>query len=207
MSRKAKALMKRVFSQTRFFKILKNKNFSSIWLTQIFSLTIAHMLNFVLIDRIFKISASTAAVALFFALYYLPTVIFGPFIGVLVDRMNKKRILIFSNLSQTFIVLLYLTLGEKIWPIYTVALLYSVCDEFLNPAIAAALPAVVKRRSLPAANGFFFLTTQTAVGLGYLVAGIMLRFLANEKIIFILASLALFFASLSPNRMNSWLAA
>ncbi len=186
----------------KVFKVLKNKNFSKIWLTQVLSLVTAHMLNFILIERIFRISDSTVAIGLFFALYYVPTVIFGPFVGVLIDRWNKKQIFIFSNLAQAFIVLFYLGLGERLWPIFTIALLYSLCDEFFNPAIGASLPAVVKKKSLAMANSFFFITTQGAIGLGYLLAGILLRFLGHKNIIFVLASLMLFSASLVASRLS-----
>ena len=177
------------------FAVLKNKNFLRIWLIQIFSLTTAHMLNFVLIDRIFIKTSSTAAVGLFFALYYLPSVLLGPFVGVLIDRWQKKQILIFSNFFQAIIVLFYLGLGDKVWPIYTIVLLYSLCDEFFNPAIGASLPAIVKKKFLPVANGFFFLTTQSALALGYLVGGLMLRFLKNHQPVFLFASLVLFLAA------------
>ena len=130
--------MKKQLEKTKVFKVLRNKNFLGLWMTQVFSLITAHMLNFVLIDRIFGTSESTVAIGLYFALYYLPTIIFGPFVGVLIDRWNKKQIFIFSNLSQAFIVLFYLALGERIWPIYGIALLYSLCDEFLNPAVGAS---------------------------------------------------------------------
>lgn len=194
--------MKEILKHTRVFKILKNKNFSKIWLTQVLSLVTAHMLNFILIERIFRISDSTVAIGLFFALYYVPTVIFGPFVGVLIDRWNKKQIFIFSNLAQAFIVLFYLGLGERLWPIFTIALFYSLCDEFFNPAIGASLPAVVKKKSLAMANSFFFITTQGAIGLGYLLAGTLLRFLGHKNIIFVLASLMLFSASLVASRLS-----
>lgn len=194
--------MRKILKGTRFFELLKNRNFLAVWLTQVFSLTTAHMLNFILMERIFRISGSTVAIGLFYALYYLPTVIFGPFVGVLIDRWNKKEIFIFSNLSQAFIVLLYLGLKEEIWPIYTIALLYSLCDEFLNPTIGASLPAVVQKETLPMANGFFFLTTHTAIGGGYLLGGLLLRFLRNNNLIFVLASIILLFASVMATKIS-----
>lgn len=177
-------------------RVLKSKDFFRVWLTQIFSLTTAHMLNFVLIDKIFKVSGSTLPVGFFFVLYYLPTALLGSLVGVLIDRWNKKKILIFSNFFQAFIVLLYFTLKEKVWPIFVIVLFYSFFDEFLNPAVGASLPTIVKKKFLPTANGFFFLTTQSSLGLGYLLGGLILRFFESANAAFVFAIAALLLASL-----------
>jgi len=101
-----------------FIKILSNINFTKVWFSLILSLVSAYTLNFILIGKIFNSTQSSVAVAFFLFFYYLPTIILGPFIGVLIDNWNKRSIFAFSSLLQALIVLFYSLAKEKIWPLY-----------------------------------------------------------------------------------------
>ncbi|HUS60116.1 MAG TPA: MFS transporter [Nevskiaceae bacterium] len=175
-----------------FLKILTNKNFLKIWLAQVISLVSAYALNFILIGRIFAVTQSTVAVSFFLFLYYLPTMILGPFIGVFIDNLSKRKIFVLSNLFQAVIVLAYLGIGEKIWAVYAIVFLYSLCDELFNPAVGVALPALVKKKSLPVANSFFLLTSQGSIMVGALIGGLALKFLKWVDFTFVLVSFLLF---------------
>lgn len=188
--------------KTNLLIVLRNRDFLRIWLAQILSLMTAQMLNFILIERIFRATGSTVAIGLFFVLYYLPTVLLGPFAGVFIDRWNKKKILVFSNLSQALIVLFYLGLKERVWPIYAIVLLYSLSDEFFNPAVGVCLPAIVDKKGLPIANGFFLLTTQMSLAAGFLMGGLLLRFLKPGYLVFLLASWLLLLAALAASGLS-----
>lgn len=177
-----------------FLKILTNKNFLKIWMAQILSLVSAYTLNFILIGRIFNVTQSTVAVSFFLFLYYLPTMVLGPFIGVFIDNLNKRKIFVLSNLLQAMIVLAYLGIGERIWAVFAIVFLYSLCDELFNPAVGAALPALVKKKSWPVANSFFLLTSQSSIMVGTLIGGLALKFLKWVDLTFLLVSLLLFLA-------------
>jgi len=187
----------RLRMKNNFFAILLNRNFVKIWMAQIFSLVSAYTLNFVLIGRIFSATHSTVAVSLFLFLYFLPTLAIGPFVGVLVDNLDKRKIFIFSNLLQAIIVLLYLFTQTKVWLVYGIVFLYSFCDEFFNPAVGAVLPAVVKKKELPMANSLFVLTSQGSIIVGSLIGGLILKFFKRIDLVFILASLLLFIAAVA----------
>lgn len=174
------------------WSVLTNRDFLKIWLAQIFSLVSAYTLNFILIGRIFGVTQSTVAVSFFLFLYYLPTMVLGPFIGVFVDNLNKRKIFVLSNLFQAVIVLAYLGVGEKIWAVYAIVFLYSLCDEFFNPAVGAALPALVEKKFWPAANSFFLLTSQGSIMVGALIGGLALKFLKWVDLTFLFVSLLLF---------------
>ncbi len=182
--------------KNNFLKILTNKIFLRVWLAQLFSLVSATTLNFILIGKIYSLVHSSVAVAFFIFLYYLPTALLGFFAGVLIDNWSKKSIFIFSNLTQSIIVLFYLGIKEKIWPVYLIVFLYSLCDEFFNPAVGASLPAIVNKECLPAANSLFFFTSQGSIIAGSLVGGILLKFLPNENYIFIIVSILLAFCTI-----------
>ena len=162
--------------KTGYITLLKNKTFLKVWLSQLISLVTAYMLNFVLIDRIYTATGSTIAVALFWGFHILPSATLGPFVGVFVDYLSKKRIFVISSFLQVLVVLLYLGVGQKIWPLYTIVLLYSFCDEFFNPAVGAFLPSIVKKQELPVANSLFLFTSQFSTIFGFLAGGLILKF-------------------------------
>jgi len=179
-----------------FKKLIINRHFLKIWLAQIFSLTSAYTLNFVLIGQIFSVTQSSVAVSLFLFLYFLPTVILGPFVGVFVDNLNKRKIFIFSSLLQAAIVLTYLGVKGRVWPLFGIVFIYSLCDEFFNPAVGATLPVLVKKKQLAIANNLFFITSQGSVVLGSLLGGLIMKFSGRLESVFISASGLLVIATL-----------
>lgn len=171
-----------------FHQLLTNRQFLLIWLGQLGNLISAATLLFVLIGHIFALSESTIAVGFFFFLYYLPTLILGPFIGVFIDNFSKKKIFIYSSFSQAVIVLFFSGFKGQVWPLYPTVLLYSLCDEFYNPSVLVSLPAVVKKSLLPAANTIFFFTLQGSLIIGSFLGGILLKVLTNQNWIFVILS-------------------
>ena len=179
-----------------FLKILSNQNFLKIWLSQVFSLVSAATLTFVLIGKIFSQTQSSVAVSLYLFFYYLPTFILGPFVGVFIDSWSRKTILFYSNLIQAVLVLIFLLVSKKLWPLYTLGFLYSLGDEFYNPTVGASIPSLVKKKDLTAANSLFFITTQTSIIFGSLLGGLILKFFANPNDVYLIVCATLVFASL-----------
>ena len=117
---KTKALM----TKTTFLAVLKNQDFLKLWISQTLSQLTANMLNFILIIKVYEATASTVAVGLLLALYVAPSLFLGLFAGAFIDLWSKRKVLLLTNLSQSLIVLLYLGVGVKVWPIYSIVLLY-----------------------------------------------------------------------------------
>jgi len=160
---------------SHYSSVLKNSNFVKLWLAQFISVFVANLLNFVVVVRIFESLHSNTAIAIFWMIYALPTVILGLFAGVLIDYWSKRKVLLLTNVFQAAAALLYLPLGRKVWPIYGVVFLYSLIDEFFRPAQEASLPSFVKKENLPLANGLMVFSLQGAGVLGYILAGPLMR--------------------------------
>lgn len=165
--------------------VLKSKNFIKLWLTQFISIFVVSLLNFVLIVRIFENTHSSTAIAIFWLIYNLPTVCLGLFAGVFVDYWSKRKVLLLTNLFQAVAALLYLSLGNRVWPIYGVVFLYSLIDEFFRPAQEASLPSFVKKENLPFANSIMLFSLQGAGILGYTLSGPLMRRVPSHEIFFL----------------------
>lgn len=167
------------------FTVLKNKNFVKLWLAQFLSIFVVSFLNFVLIVRIFEGTHSSVAIAIFWVIYSLPTVLLGLFAGVFIDYWSKRKVLLLTNVLQAAAALLYLFLGTKIWPIYGVVFLYSLIDEFYRPAQEASLPSFVEKKHLPFANSLMVFSLQGAGVAGYTLAGPLMRLVPAYYLFFL----------------------
>lgn len=177
-----------------FFQVLKVKNFQKIWGSQVFSQTTLNLINFVIILRIFEATHSTVAVSLVWVFYAIPAILLGPFSGTIVDFLQKRKVLMFSALFEAIIVLGYLLVKHKLWPIYSVIFFYSLVNQLYIPAEASVLPWIVPKNLLPVANSLFLFTIYGALLLGFGLAGPLVRLIGRE-VPFILGFLFLLTAS------------
>ena len=180
-----------------FFKdLLKNKNLRMLLISQLCSNITASTLLFTLINFIFEKSQSTIMVGILLFLYYLPSGVLGILSGTIIDKSNRKKILVFSNLIQAFVALLFLFINYRPFLAYLIILLYSSLDEFFNPTVGTIIPNIVKKEDLGSANAIWFFASQGSLILGSLTAGLLLKFLHNINFIFPTASAFLLLATL-----------
>lgn len=176
--------------------IKENQTFDLLWASQILSQITLNMINYVMATRIYERTGSTVAVSLLWVFGYLPAFFLGPFSGLLVDLWDLRKILLVTNFLQGLTMLLFLTIGNRLYPIYPIVFLYSLLNQFYNPAEAASIPWLVKRKDLPTANSLFMLTMQSALIFGLGVSGLLMRFLGQNKPIWISAA-CLFLAAVA----------
>ncbi len=154
-----------------FASVLKNRGFLNLWINQILVQLSYNALNFALIIWVFKLTDSSVAVAALLIAVYLPAVIFGLFTGVLVDLIDRKKIIMMIDffLCLSFFSLIFLK--ESYPAILAVAFFVNALGQFYAPAEASAIPLIVKRPQLIAANSFFSITLYSCFLLGFGLAG------------------------------------
>jgi len=184
--------------KNNFLAVLKTK-FVFLWLSQILSQITGNLINFTLTVIIFEKTYSTAAVSLIWFLYLIPALILGPFSGVIVDLVDKRKILVITNFIQALIVFSYLMFKIKVWVIYSLIFLYSLVNQLYLPAEGATLPFLVPKNLYPIANTLFMFTANATFLVGFTLAGPLIRLLGRENIFFlagfflVLAALAVWF--------------
>ncbi len=143
------------------------------------------MLNFSLIILVFRLTNSNTVTATFLLMAMIPAIIFGVFAGVVADRFDKRKILLFCDLAIGLVMLLFIPFAGTPPLILTVAFLLNVIFQFFIPAEAAALPTIVPRENLLAANSIFQFTPTAALIVGSTAAGpIVANFGYNPVFIF-----------------------
>src|SRR5438105_13506990 len=83
-----------------FRVVLRNRHFMELWAAQLLSQIAQNIINFAVLVKVEELSHSTTQIAVTIVSFTLPAVIFGPIAGVWVDRLDKKSILVYTNVSR-----------------------------------------------------------------------------------------------------------
>lgn len=155
-------------------KLILKSNFGFLWFSQILSQLTINIINFLILTRLFTVTQSAIATSMLWVAYALPAIFIGPFGAASVDMLSKRKMLIFSNLFQSLIVLTYSLVFKKgLFLPYGFAMIYSLVNQFNDPAEAAMVPSLVDKKKLHFANGLLFLTSQASLIVGYGIAGLL----------------------------------
>ncbi len=180
-----------------FKALFKNSRFMYLWVSQLLSQLTVHMMNFLLLTRLFSVTGSSIATSFLWLAYALPAIFFGPIGAASVDLISKRKMLMITNLLQALVVFGFIFIHQQsIFIIYAVVLAYSFFNQFYVPAESASLPSVVSKENLSHANSLFFMTQQGSLIIGFGVAGIIQKLIGFDGSL-ILCSVFLFISFVS----------
>jgi MFS family permease len=128
--------------------------------------------------QIFELTGSTLAVGLIGAAQFVPLLIMALIGGAVADAVDRKRLLIFSQvaLAMTAAGLMFNALSETpaIWPLYVLSGLNAAISAVDSPARSAALPTLVGSGLLPSALALTRTLGNVAKAVGPLLAGVLI---------------------------------
>jgi MFS family permease len=152
-------------------EVFRNRPFLLLWLAQAFTQIGGNMVIYGLTVIILEATKSNTAVSLLILTFLLPAVLFSAVAGVYVDRFDRRKILIITNVLRAGAFVLTFLAGETLAAILVLNVAVSTITVFFGPAEAAMIPFLVPRRQLLAANGVFTLTVNAAFALGFALLG------------------------------------
>ena len=125
---------------------------------------------------VYRSTGSALSTGLVFALYTLPYVLFGAFAGVLIDRLDKRLVMIASDVARTGLVILVpLAATVSLPAVYVLSFLIASAAVFFDPCKLAILPDLVSRDKLMRANSLLATGENVTEILGYAARGIHAR--------------------------------
>ena len=160
------------------FSLLRRRDFALVWTASLISATGDWVLFIGLPIYVYQLTGSTLATSAMFVAELVPQIAFGSVAGVFVDRWDRKRTMVITNLILTFAILplALVRSADDVWIVYLVAFTESLVARFLRPAEGAMLPRLVDKNDLVAANALasFASNASRLVGptLGGVIAGI-----------------------------------
>ncbi len=156
---------------TGSLEVLKNRPFLALWLAQASTQIGGNMVLYGLTVQVYSLTNSTSAVSLLILTFLVPSVLLSAVAGVYVDRLDRRLILIVTNLLRAVMFGLLYFIGNSLIVILILNVGVSTVTTFFAPAEASMIPVLVKRNQLLAANGIFTLTLNAAFALGFALLG------------------------------------
>jgi MFS family permease len=127
---------------------------------------------------VFKLTGSAVNLAATTAAYFLPYLLFGLVIGAWVDRVDRKRLMIATDIARAAVIASVPTLAAvdalSVWWIYAASFLTATLTIAFDSGEFAAIPSLVDRDDLVTANGRIQASYQGATVVGPILAGALL---------------------------------
>ena len=167
-------------------RLLEIVDFRRLWTAQIVSDLGDSLTLWGLMFLVMELTGSEASVAGVLIAGALPRLLVGMPAGVWVDRLDRKAVMVVSDVLRAALVLLLLFARspEWLWLIYGVIFVHSAVGTFFNPAKLALVPAIVGDDRLMAANSIGE-TSRVVFGLlGTTAAGLIVGLTSSYDLIF-----------------------
>jgi MFS transporter, DHA3 family, macrolide efflux protein len=171
------------------WELLRTKNFGFLFWGQLTS-QIGDSLNRVaLLWFVYQLTGSAMKMVIIGLLQTIPPLVLSPFIGVYLDRANKKTVMIAVDLARTFLVLLipllYAFDALSLERLYVAVFLLALVSTFFGPALSSAVPQMVRKDQLTAANALLQTTTNIGILIGPLISGIGIALIGSQNVLYV----------------------
>ena len=170
--------------------VFRNGGFLRLWLSQAATQIGGNMVLYGLTVIVFKATNSTTAVSLLILSFLIPAVLLSAVAGVYVDRIDRRKILIATNILRAVAFVALYFAGTNLILILLLNITVSTLSVFFAPAELAMIPILVPRPQLLTANGIFTLTLNAAFVLGFALLGpLVVKVAGAETVILVVAAL------------------
>jgi MFS family permease len=163
--------------------------FIVIWFGQLVSVLASSMSHFALTIWMYQQTQSATALAMMQVAFITPFLLLSPLAGVMVDRYNRKLMMMVSDLaaglSTVMLLILFATGHMQFWYLYVAQVLNGIGNTFQWPAYSAAISTMVPKQQYGRANGLMSLLDGGPGVLAPLLAGALLPFIKIQGIMLI----------------------
>jgi MFS family permease len=167
----------------QFIALLRsNRNYRLTWLGQTVSEIGDHFNSIAVLSLALHLTGTGAAVGAVMIARVLPAVLAGPVAGVALDRMDRRRIMLLSDLLRAAIALAHVALlyYRAPWLMYLLSGLLTFASPFFSSGRSAILPRITTREELHTANALTQTTSWITLAIGTLLGGISTARLGYE---------------------------
>lgn len=156
------------------FAVFRHPAFRLLWTGQLVSTAGSALTSLAASIVVYRLTGSALSVGLMLVATALPSLVVGFFAGVVVDRYDRKTVMIASDLTRAAIVcLIPMLLAHGIIWLYVLVMCESAITQFFDPAEASVLPDIATDEELTAANALMQISTFGSTAVGFAASGLI----------------------------------
>lgn len=171
---------------------LLTRDFGLVWWSQVLSQVADGVSKLALLWFVYSITGSALKTTVIGLLQTLPPIVLGPVIGVVVDRLPKKAILICSDLTRALMIGLipcWVSVESfTVQSLYVLTFLYGIATAMFIPTLSSSVPLMVEKEQLTAANALLQGTTSLGIIIGPVISGLGIAFSGSQDVLCINAA-------------------
>src|SRR5580658_5751429 len=187
-----------------FERLLKNnRNYRFTWTGQVVSEIGDHFNNIAVFSLALATTHSGLVVTGVMLSRAIPAVMAGPLAGVVLDRLDRKRVMIVSDLIRAVVALGFIVAisAHSSWPLYVLSALLMFASPFFTSGRSAILPTIASKEELHTANSLTQTTGWTTLAVGAFLGGTsVMQF--GYKWAFAFNALSFLFSALCISRLK-----
>jgi DHA3 family macrolide efflux protein-like MFS transporter len=193
--------------------LLLSRDFGLIWWGQLISQIGDGVTKLALLWFVYSVTGSAIKTTVIGLLQTIPPIIFGPLIGVYLDRLPKKPVLIITDLLRALLIGLipcWIAPSDfTVERLYVLVFLHALATSVFGPALTASVPHLVRPTQYTAANAWLQITTSLGVILGPSLSGIGIAAINSQSVLcinavtYVVSALCLLPVRLPWNRFSS----
>jgi len=187
-----------------FTELLRqNRNYRRVWIGQVVSEVGDHFNNIAVFSLAMETTGSGLVVSAVMLSRAIPAMMAGPVAGVVLDRFDRKRIMIASDLIRAVVALAFLLTIEypKPWLLYSLSALLMFASPFFTSGRNSLLPAIASPAELHTANALTRTTEWATLTAGTMLAGLSAARLGYHWA-FVINSLSFLFSAAAIARLG-----
>jgi MFS family permease len=150
-----------------------NQNYRNMWLGQVVSEVGDHFNNIAVFALAMRYTNGGAIVAGVLISRAIPMLLAGPLAGVVLDRFDRKRIMIASDLVRFIVAILFIPIAKTghTWPLYVLSAILMAASPFFTSGRASILPSIANKEELHTANSVTQTTQWATTAIGAFLGG------------------------------------
>jgi MFS family permease len=167
--------------------LLLTRDFGLVWSGQLISQIGDGVSKLALLWFVYAVTGSPLKTSVIGLLQTIPPIVLGPLIGVYVDRLPKKVLLITSDVLRALLIGLIPCLipveSFTVSVLYVLVLLHAIATAVFGPALTAAIPAFVPKTQFTAANALLQGTTSLGIIFGPALSGLGIAAYGSQEVL------------------------
>ena len=166
---------------------LLTRDFGLVWWSQMLSQVADGVSKLALLWFVYSITGSPLKTTVIGLLQTLPPIVFSPWIGVSVDRLPKKAILIGSDVARAVLIgVIPCWVSVETFTVeylYVLVFLYGIATAMFVPTLSASVPFMVTRPQFTAANALLQSTTSIGIIVGPVLSGLGIAASSSQDVL------------------------